>query len=316
MRQEFCSNPKFELSKSLKIGVLYGGTSSERKISIRSGRAVNKALKKIGFTTCWIDPKDSSGIEKELKKIDLAFVALHGRGGEDGEIQTYLESRGVPYIGSDARSSKLAFDKVVAKKIFVRKGIPTPEGMIVNAKNWKTKLSKFPTPFFVKPPREGSSIGAFGVEDFQKEAVKIKQAIQDYGELMIEKKICGREFTVGVLGKTALPVVELKPKSDFYDYRAKYTKGMTDYEVPASISKKLSERLQKIAISVHQALGLRDFSRVDIMVDEKERPYVLEANSIPGFTELSLLPKAAKAEGISFEELCYRLVEAAYKRKK
>ena len=313
MPQVSCSNPKSALP-DLKIGVLAGGASSERKISLRSGRAVHKALKRAGFRASMIDPKNAAKSRKALKAIDLAFIALHGHGGEDGTIQTLLERSKIPYIGSDARSSWRAFDKAVSKRIFVKAGIPTAPYIIVNRRNWKNRLSRFPAPFFIKPVREGSSIGAFAVEDFHPMADKIRRGVESFGDLMAEKKIDGREFTVGVFGGEALPVIELKPKRAFYDYRAKYTKGMTEYLVPAKISAALRKKMQRIALRVHQVLGLRDFSRVDIMVDKQNRPYVLEANSIPGFTELSLLPKAAKAAGYPFETVCAQLVTWAYER--
>lgn len=316
MRQESHSNLKSKSSRLLKIGVLYGGASSERTISLRSGRAVHAAIKRLGYPAVWIDPRNSARTAVQLRKVDLAFIALHGRGGEDGVIQKRLESQKIPYIGSDAASSWRAFDKAISKKIFVKAGVPTAPFVLVNARNWKTKLASFPSPFFVKPLQEGSSIGVFSVENFTQEAEKIKHALKQYKELLVEPKITGREFTVGVLDNAALPVVELKPKSSFYDYHSKYTKGMTEYVVPAEISKPFAAKLQKIALKAHRVLGLRDFSRVDIMADENETPYVLEVNSIPGFTELSLLPKAAKAAGLSFEALCERLIDCACKRKK
>lgn len=316
MRQEFSSNPKFGLLKDLKIGVLSGGASSERKISLKSGKAVNLALKRAGFPTLFIDPKYPEQMNRNLRRVDIAFIALHGKGGEDGTIQSLLEKQGIPYIGSDTKGSRRAFDKVVAKKIFLKKGIPTPPSTVVNARNWKSRLSKFPMPAFVKPLREGSSIGAFAIEDLSQNAENLKRAVRRYETLLVERQILGREFTVGVLGTNALPVIELKPKNAFYDYRAKYTKGMTEYVVPARIPAALTRKMQKLAVRAHQALGLRDFSRTDFMVDEKNRPYALEVNSIPGFTELSLLPKAARAKGISFEDLCTRLVSWAYERGK
>lgn len=314
MQQALNSNRKSASYKNLKIGVLYGGASSERKISLKSGRAVHKALKNAGYSTLWLDPKNSAKFKSQLGKIDLAFIALHGKGGEDGTLQAFLEKRKIPYIGSDARSSRAAFDKALSKQIFRKHRIPTADYTLVTLSDWKKKLPAFPKPFFVKPPREGSSIGAFAVEDFNETAEKLRKTLKRFGQLMVEKKILGREYTVGVLGNKALPVIELKPKSEFYDFKAKYTKGMTEYVVPARIPKSLAKKLQKTALKTHRALGLRDFSRVDIMADEKGRIYVLEANSIPGFTEFSLLPKAARAAGISFEDLCSQLIVWACRR--
>ncbi len=315
MPPTFSSNLKSGSSKNLKIGVLLGGRSSERKISLRSGRAVHQALKRLGFSVQKVDPAHPDRMKKALKRIDLAFIALHGQGGEDGVIQGQLDKARIPYVGSNAKGSRSAFDKAIAKKIFLRVGIPTPAFVLVNRKNWRKKLAFFPAPFFVKPLRDGSSVGVFPVEDLAKSAETIRQALAKYGQLLVEEKIIGREFTVGILGRNPLPVIELVPKREFYDYRAKYTKGMTQYLVPAPISKRLAARLQSVALKVHHRLGLRDMSRVDMMVDDADRPFVLEANSIPGFTELSLLPKAARAKGLSFEALCGRLISFANQRR-
>ncbi len=301
--------------KKLKIGVLSGGNSSERPISLRSGRAVLRALERSGFAVRRIDPRETSYIKKRLSGVDLAFIALHGKGGEDGSIQALLEKQGIPYLGSDPKGSRLAFDKVEAKIIFDRKKIPTPAWVTFTRKNWQT-LARFPTPFFVKPIADGSSIGIFLVEDFKRSAEKIIHGLEEYGVLLAEKKIEGREFTVGILGKKPLPVIELRPKRKFYDYRAKYTRGMTRYLVPAPIPPAWQKKFQSVALRVHEALGLRDFSRVDLMADREGRPFVLEANTIPGFTELSLLPKAAREAGLSFETLCEKLVGMAWRRSK
>lgn len=300
--------------KPLRIAVVCGGNSSERKISLRSGKAVHQAFKRLGLTSIRIDPS-RAGFTGKLLSVDAAFLTLHGKGGEDGAIQKVLDRYKVPYIGSDSAKSRLAFDKSSAKKAFVRSGIPTADYALVTLSNWKKRLGSMKPPLFLKPPKEGSSIGAFPVEDLAKSAVKIKQALHQYGVLMAERRIDGREFTVGVVGDQVLPVIELRPKSRFYDYHSKYTKGMTEYLVPAPITKRESDSLQKIALKAHRVLGMRDLSRVDIMTDKSGRPFVLEVNSLPGFTELSLLPKAARAVGISFEELCCRLIDMAWQRK-
>lgn len=295
--------------------MLFGGNSSERKISKRSGKAVIKALREAGFRVLPMDPANRLKTDRDLKKVDLAFIALHGRGGEDGAIQRMLEKKRLPYVGSDPKASLRAFDKAKAKRLFLKSRIPTPAYQLIKQYGDYRKLSRFPLPFFIKPTQEGSSIGAFSVENFTQSAEKIRRAFRRYQTLLAEEKIEGREFTVGILKTKALPVIELVPKRKFYDYRAKYTKGMTEYRVPAPIAEKFSKKLKQMAILVHRTLGLRDFSRVDIMMNSKGQPFVLEANTIPGFTELSLLPKAARAAGISFQELCYKLIEAAWKRR-
>ncbi len=302
-------------SNSLRVAVLCGGNSSERKISLRSGKAVYTALKRAGFRTRMLDPRDWNKTLKALRDFDVAFVALHGRGGEDGVIQKKLEKARIPYIGSDAASSFRAFDKQISKDVFLKNRIPTPRGILVPSPEWESRLPGLRFPLFVKPAQEGSSIGIHSIEDFARAAEKIKKSVKAFGKVLVEEKVTGREFTVGILGSKALPVVELRPKRSFYDFRAKYTKGMTEYVVPARIPASVSKKLQELGLKVHKALGLRDFSRVDIMMDGEGRPYVLEANSIPGFTEFSLLPKAARAAGISFEDLCSKLVNFAFRRK-
>ncbi len=308
------SNPKSVLSKNLKVGILLGGTSPEREVSLRSGKAVEAALRGAGFDTTLLDPADLSSLHNGLEEIDAAFVALHGTGGEDGTIQRLLERKKIPYTGSAPLGCRLSINKYRAKNIFRKTGIPTPESKLITLSNWEKSLKHFPVPFFVKPPEDGSSLGIFLVEDFKSAKGKIKEALRRYGKLLIERRIQGREFTVGVFGTKALPVVELRPKADFYDYQSKYTKGMCEYLVPAPIAPGLTRKLQRLGLAVHKALKLRDFSRTDIMVDEKGSPYVLEANAIPGFTELSLVPKAAACAGISFQQLCLELLSSALKR--
>ncbi|OGW80745.1 MAG: hypothetical protein A2Z83_01375 [Omnitrophica bacterium GWA2_52_8] len=242
------------------------------------------------------------------------FIALHGKGGEDGQIQQYLDRKKVPYVGSGPRASYRAYNKIASKKILTKKNIPTAEYAELHPAAWQRQMSSIGLPVCVKPVYEGSSIGVFFVEDLKKSAEKVKRAFRMYGSMMAEKKIDGREFTVGILGRRALPVIELKPKRQFYDYCAKYTKGMTRYEVPARIPRRLARKMQKIALRTHAALGLRDLSRVDLMLDRQGRIFVLEANSIPGFTEFSLLPKAAAAAGIPFGEVCLGLLGRALKR--
>ena len=297
-----------------KVGVLLGGKSRERPISLKSGRAVYKALKNSGIDVIKIDT--ANGFRSGLKHtpIDLAFVALHGSGGEDGAIQRILERFRVPYVGSNPTASACAFEKSKAKKLFIRHGIPTADYAVVTRGNWRRLLGKWSPPYVIKPVDEGSSIGVVFVEDKKEEKRKIESSLRRYPRLIIERKIEGREFTVGILGEQALPVIELKPKRKFYDYKAKYTKGLTDYLIPAPISESLAARLQSIALKAHRILRLRDLSRVDIMTNEREEPFVLEVNSIPGFTETSLLPKAARQIGIEFDELCLRLLELAARR--
>jgi len=312
MPLKYSSNPKFESLTHLKVNIILGGSSSERDISLRSGNAVYDALKRVGIHCALVDPSRVAG--NQTYQCDLAFIALHGSGGEDGVIQKTLERLKITYTGSDPDASAKAFHKGRAKELFRQYGIPTAEYKILKRNNWKQVLNGFPAPFFVKPVANGSSVGIYCVDDMTKAVEKIDQSIKEHKEVMVERRIIGREFTVGVLGNEALPVIELKPKRPFYDYEAKYTAGMTEYLVPAPIDELLESSLKRIAIEVHEKLGLRDLSRTDFMTDTSGNIFVLEINSIPGLTELSLLPKAARAAGISFEEMCLRILSAAFDR--
>lgn len=314
MKRQFCLSQKSGLLKAIKIGVFCGGSSSERTISLKSGRAVRNALQNKGYRVVFVDPANPAHRKKKWRQVAVAFLALHGKGGEDGVIQRLLARDKIPYTGSGPQASYWAFDKKKSKKIFERNSIPTPAYRILNARNWRHQLKTFPAPFFVKPVADGSSVGVFCVDDIAKSQAQIRRAIAKYREVIAETRIYGREVTVGILGKKPLAIIELKPKRDFYDYKAKYTKGMTEYVVPAQIPKDLAQKLQRLALRVHQRLGLRDISRVDMMVDQAGRPYVLEANSIPGMTEFSLVPKAARACGIPFEEVCETLLCLSLKR--
>ncbi len=306
---------EFAFLERLKVGVVRGGLSAERRISLRSGRAVTRALKRVGVRAFPIDPADRRTFSKKCRAADILFIALHGNGGEDGSIQQILERQRIRFTGSPAVACRKSFDKSISKHYFEKLGIPTPEYAVIDKKNWRKAGAAFPTPYFAKPLDGGSSQGVFLVEDFQGSAEKLRRSIQRFGRLLIERRIVGRELTAGLLGDLKLPVVEVKPSRPFYDYKAKYTKGMTTYEVPAKIPAKVAKNIQAIAYRVYRGLGLKGFSRVDVMLDSKNQPYVLEVNSIPGLTEFSLLPKAARARGIGFEELCLRVLKEAFERK-
>lgn len=316
MQLALLSSPKFKSFQKIKVGVVRGGTSDERRISLRSGRAVYKALKRAGVPVMILDPADGKIFFRKIREIDLLFLALHGSGGEDGFLQRKLETIGIPFTGSCSHACRKSFNKEVTKRQLATLRLPTPEHVIVKKKDWRKKAAAFPAPFFVKPLEGGSSQGIFLVEDFRKSAEKIRRSILRYGKVLLEKKIFGRELTAGILGGKKLPVVEVKPKRSFYDYKAKYTKGMTVYEVPARIPRKVAQKVQSLALRVYRGIGLSGFGRIDIMIDRKQRPFVLEVNSIPGLTELSLLPKAARAIGISFEELCMRVLREAWEKRK
>lgn len=273
------------------------------------------ALEGLGYLPEAVDPSRCDKTYLSRERFDVAFVALHGKGGEDGVLQASLDRKKIPYTGSNGLGCRLSFDKGKTKSLLRRNGIPTPDYTIIGSEEaWEQKLARFKVPFFVKPLDDGSSIGVFCVEDLTKSHGAIKKAVKKYGRLLIERKISGREFTVAVFDGEPLPVIELRPKRKFYDYKAKYTKGLCRYLVPAPVEAALARKMQSLAVRVHESLKLRDVSRVDIMMDGKEQVYILEANAIPGMTEMSLLPKAAREYGIPFDRLCERLIQKAFSR--
>ncbi|MCQ9208281.1 MAG: D-alanine--D-alanine ligase [Omnitrophica bacterium] len=297
-----------------RIGVLMGGPSSEREISLKSGRAVYQALKEQGLNVVPIDICNNSLKNIKQAKINCAFIALHGKFGEDGTIQSMLESLCIPYTGSGVRASRLCLDKVASRRIFKQFAIPVPKYDVLNRQSWRKRLPqlKLKFPLVVKPSTEGSSIGVTFVEKRR----KLNQAINyafNYGDTtIIERYIKGKEITVGILKDKALPVVEIVPKSRFFDFQAKYKKGKSEYIVPAKLSQRHYKRAQKLGLLAHKALGCRGFSRVDMILSKGES-FVLEVNSIPGLTSRSLLPMAAQARGISLGELCLNIVRLCLK---
>ena len=299
------------------IGVILGGPSAEREISLCTGKAIASALRSTGHNV--IEIGESGSIEEGLlmNHIDIVFIALHGRYGEDGTIQRFLEDVGIPYTGSGPIASHHALDKTVAKSIFVENGIPTPEYIVVefNEKDILDRIEKkFSFPIVTKPADEGSSIGLSIVRSADKFANALHKAAEYNSRIIIEQYIPGKEITVGILGEAPLPVIHIVPKVGHYSYGAKYTKGMTHYIVPAELPPDVYRRVQYIGLEAHNALGCRDFSRVDMRLEPDGHPWVLEVNTIPGFTETSLLPKAAEAVEIEFSELCERILILAWER--
>lgn len=288
-----------------------GGMSAERDISLRSGKAVYDALIQKGYSVTQIDVGKDVYAKLIKKKIDIAFIALHGKYGEDGAIQGLLEIMGIPYTGSGVLSSAVCANKVLAKKIFMLNRIPTPAFMSLGAKELKRMgvesfISGFKvpgSPLIVKPNSQGSTIGVTVVKNKSGLAKAVKKAFRYDDTVVIERFVKGRELTVGILNGRALPVIEIRPKSGIYDFKAKYTKGMTEYIAPVQLPKTVEKKVNNVALKAFDSLGCYGAARVDIMLDYKNRPYVLEVNTIPGMTELSLLPKAAFCAGISFTEL-------------
>jgi len=303
-----------------RIGVLMGGPSTEREISLKSGKAVYEALQQLNIEAIAIDIK-TDNIEENIHliksyNIDCAFIALHGRFGEDGQLQEILDNIKIPYTGSGAPASRLAIDKVASRRIFEEHGLVVPKYKVVEKLNYTNKgfRNDIMFPLVIKPATHGSSIGLSIIDEAGDLAAAMELAFGFDEKIIIEEYIRGREVTVGILNKEALPVIELIPKKRFFDYEAKYQPGMTEYIVPAKLEAEISKKIQSSAMSAHKLLGCSGFSRVDMILSENNIPFVLELNSIPGLTPASLLPKAAETVGIEFGQLCLRLIKLAYEK--
>jgi D-alanine-D-alanine ligase len=297
----------------LKVGVLGGGPGSEHLVSMASAKGVVEALRPLVASVELVVVKRPGFDFPE--DCDVAFNVIHGTYGEDGGLQAEMAKRGIAYTGAREASSRLAFDKVKSRDRFIEKGVSTPKGTQMLIAEADPTVIGFPC--VVKPPREGSSVGVHIVEDVAGWQAAIEDAAK-YGEdTLVEECIVGKELTVGVVDDQALPIVHIQPRSGFYDMSNKYPwladKGGTDYFCPAELSAKTTERVQAEALAAHRALGIEVYSRVDVLLDGDEKPFVLEVNTIPGMTESSLLPKAAAAAGMQFGKLCLNIIESSLK---
>jgi D-alanine-D-alanine ligase len=298
------------VSRKLNITVMLGGPSAEREVSLRSGAAVARALRSLGHDVTEVDPKD--GQFDLPPRTDVVFLALHGTYGEDGTVQRRLDELGALYTGCDAEGSRIAFDKVLTKQRCVEARVPTAKFLVVNSEKIPWPKGWQP-PLVVKPVRQGSSVGLQFVERIEDWQKALAEALKFDAEVLVEEKIAGRETTVGILGGEPLPIVEVRPKTGSYDYKNKYTAGCTEYFCPADFDSATTKRIQAAALGAFQAIGGRDYARVDVMVRGGE-PVVLEVNTLPGMTETSLLPKAAAAAGLNYAQLCQRMIDLALKR--
>ena len=280
------------------IALLKGGPGKERGVSLNSGAAVAKALRSLGAEVDEIDV--TAHHFNLLSAPDLVFNMIHGTFGEDGELQSILDGLGIPYTGEDEAGSRLAFDKIATKRKFDEAGVPHAKWEILHA----GQQPRIPLPLVAKPPREGSSVGVHIVHRAEELPAALEDCFSRDSEVLVEEFLSGHELTVGIVGGQALPVVEIVPKVDFYSYENKYTKGNSDYFCPARIDGTATAAVQAAALAAHRALGLRVYSRVDVLLDANNRPFVLEVNTIPGMTETSLLPKAAAVAGLDFASLC------------
>ena len=325
----------------ISVALLVGGTSPEREVSKNSGKSIYNALKTLGYKIKVIDPAFGLNQPKDVEKIfdvkdytersnrnfveainstlfdevDVAFIGLHGKWGEDGAIQSLLELRGIRYTGSKVLASSLAMDKCMSKVMFQHFDVNTPRWFVINKNETdyaliKTKIKKFfGYPCVIKPNDEGSTIGLTICRGDVEVIGAVEKAREFSRKVLVEEYIPGHELTVAVIGQQALPVLEIKPKSGFYDYENKYTSGRTDYIVPAEIPSKISEHLQHQALLAFNSVGCESYARVDFRVTNDFKSYCLEVNTLPGMTDTSLVPKMAKAAGIGFEELIDRIIK-------
>jgi D-alanine-D-alanine ligase len=300
----------------LKAAVLMGGIGEERDISIQSGTCIAEALKKAGFNvvTSDISPENIQILEDD--SIDTFFIALHGKFGEDGRLQQILEDKSLLYTGSGPTASRLAFDKMESKKAFAKAGVITPKAIIfdqrTDAKEIAKELPLLGEKFVVKPIRQGSTVGVTIVDNPKSALADARQCLKAYGDCMIEEYIDGREITVGILGKMPLPIIEIKTKTGFYDYEAKYIDEQTQYLFDTIDDAELTEKIAAAALDCFNTLNCRHFARADFILTKNRVPYILEVNTIPGFTSHSLLPMAAAKTGLSMSDLCTKIIEAAY----
>ena len=291
-----------------KIAVLMGGPGSERDVSLATGRGVAKALRSLGTEAVEVDVRDK---DFQLPKdVDLAFIAVHGTFGEDGQLQKILEDRGVPYTGDGVEESRNAFDKILSKEKFLEHKVATPEWEVIDA----GRRPKMSVPLVVKPARQGSTVGVVIVKNESELDGAMKEAAKYDRKLLVEKFVCGRELTIGILGDQALPIIEIIPKGGFYDFNNKYPflnpqgGGGAEHVCPAKIDPNKTKQIQEQALHAFRALGLVVYGRVDVLLPDSGEPFVLEVNTIPGMTEASLLPEAAAAAGINYVNLCARII--------
>lgn len=305
-----------------KIGVLLGGRSAEREVSLRTGEAIYRALLEKGYEAIKMDVDNNIVENLKHNNIGLAFIALHGKYGEDGTIQGLLEMLDIPYTGSGVLASAIAMNKIVTKKILLAEGIPTPEHCTVSLEEFtnnprseiKAKITGLDLPVVIKAATQGSTIGITFVNDSNQIKTGLEEAFKYDTEALVEKTVKGPEITASVLGNEnpqVLPLIEIVSATGVYDYEAKYTVGMSEHIIPPRIGKEIQAEIGFWAEKTYQAIGCRGLARVDFMVDSAGKPFVLEVNTMPGMTETSLYPDAARAAGISFPDLMEKLVRLA-----
>lgn len=300
-----------------KVAVLFGGHSAEREVSLRSGAAVLAGLIRAGVDAHGIDTRDYPLARLKDDGFERAFIIVHGRGGEDGTLQGALDHLGLPYTGSRVLGAALAMDKIRTKQVWKTLGLPTADFRVVHKGQFKHEdavslLAQFDGPVFVKPANEGSSIGMTKATDAPTLSAAVAEAFKFDAEVLVERFIDGDEYTVSILGEQALPAIGLRTTHDFYDYSAKYQSGDTEYLCPCGLSDADEQALGALSVAAFKAVAASGWGRVDLMRDKQGQWWLLEVNTVPGMTETSLVPKAAKVAGLSFEQLVVAVLEQAY----
>lgn len=303
----------------MKVVVLQGGIGRERDISLQSGRCVADALRQGGLDVVASDIAPDNLTALDEPDADVFFIALHGQFGEDGRLQQILDERGLIYTGCGPQASRLAFDKVASKKRFAAAGVAIPPTVEIaremSRHDLEARLKDLGDRFVVKPVRQGSSVGVYIIDGSPETAACALRVCEEFGDCMIEPFVAGREITVGIFGHEPLPIIEIRSRTAFYDYQAKYIDEQTEYLFDTIADADVRTRICRDALACFDALGCRDFARVDFILGDDGTPYSLEVNTIPGFTTHSLLPKAAARAGLSISQLCVRIVEASFYRK-
>jgi D-alanine-D-alanine ligase len=302
------------VSKFGKVAVLMGGRSAEREISLMSGNAVLKALRSKGVDAHSFDPAQRDLFDLKREGYARCFIALHGRGGEDGTVQGALEVLGIPYTGSGVMGSAIGMDKLRTKMVWIASKLPTPSYRVLSADDdWKAVARGLGLPLIVKPANEGSTLGLTKVTAVKQLPAAYELAATKFRDIALaEQFIDGPEYTAAVVGDEVLPLIRIEAPQGNYDYQNKYFTNDTKYHCPCGLPAKKEEELKALALRAFRAVGCSGWGRIDIMLDSKKRPWLLEVNTIPGMTDHSLVPMAARAKGISFEDLCLRILEAAH----
>ena len=292
-----------------KVAVLYGGSSAEREVSLKSGQAVYEALSSAGVDVCLIDSKDRLYDQLKEHKVERVFIAVHGRGGEDGSLQGFLEHLDLPYTGSGVKASALAMDKYLTKLIWEQKGLVTPAFFGITDKSQCAEVeARVGFPVMVKPSHEGSSVGITRAEDLSELEAAYENASTYDSLVLIEQWVSGKEFTVSIVDNDVLPSIGLETDRDFYDFEAKYLVNDTKYLLPSGLPEEKEQEIRDLALQAYQAVGCEGWGRVDFMQDQEGKFYLIEVNTVPGMTDHSLVPMAAAAVGMNFKNLVLKLL--------